>query len=117
MTILLDAQLSPELGSWLRQTFSVQVIVVRDIGLREASDKEIFFKARELSAVVMTKDIDFLRLQDVHGSPPQVVWITCGNTSNERLQQVLSKVFPNALRLLEQGEQLVEISDKIIDFT
>jgi predicted nuclease of predicted toxin-antitoxin system len=39
------------------------------------------------------------------------MWITCGNTSNVRLRQVLQATLPTALKLLEQGEFLVEISD------
>jgi len=59
----------------------------------------------------MTKDIDFPQLLERMGSPPQVLWITCGNTSNARLKQVLQAALPTALKLLEQGEPLVEISD------
>jgi hypothetical protein len=35
---------------------------VREIGLRDASDPEIFRRARVANAVVMTKDRDFIRL-------------------------------------------------------
>ena len=59
----------------------------------------------------MTKDSDFLKLVDRVGPPPQVLWITCGNTSNARLRQVLQSALPAALTLLEQGEPVVEISD------
>ena len=43
--------------------------------------------------------------------PPRVIWITCGNTSNEHLKKILLKALPSALKLLEAGEPLVEISD------
>jgi predicted nuclease of predicted toxin-antitoxin system len=59
----------------------------------------------------MTKDRDFLVLLERFGSPPQVLWITCGNTSNARLRQILQDALSVALKLLEQGESLVEISD------
>ncbi|MDI6766051.1 MAG: DUF5615 family PIN-like protein [Bacteroidota bacterium] len=81
MTIIIDAQLSPKLAEWIKAEFSLKAIPVRDIGLRDSSDETIFKKARELSAIVMTKDIDFLKLQDRLGAPPRVVWIHCGNTS------------------------------------
>lgn len=58
----------------------------------------------------MTKDGDFLRLLEQHGAPPQVIWITCGNTSNAHLKQVFIKALPPALELLKSGERLVEIS-------
>jgi predicted nuclease of predicted toxin-antitoxin system len=109
VTIILDAQLSPSLAFWLKQNYHVKAIAVRDLGLRDASDKEIFYKARELSAVIITKDIDFLTLQDRFGSPPQVILISCGNTSNEKMIAIFSKTLENAFFLLESGEQFIEI--------
>ena len=47
--------------------------------------------AREAGAIVMTKDGDFIELLAQHGSPPQVVWVTCGNTSNERLRRLVCR--------------------------
>ena len=58
----------------------------------------------------MTKDADFMRLLEKHGAPPQVIWVTCGNTSNARMREVLAIALPKALALLGQGESLVEIS-------
>ena len=59
----------------------------------------------------MTKDNDFLALLDRYGPPPQIMWITCGNTSNARLKEVLRASLLQAVDLLRQGERLVEISD------
>jgi predicted nuclease of predicted toxin-antitoxin system len=60
---------------------------------------------------VITKDEDFVRLLERHGAPPRVLWVTCGNTSTARLQQVFARSFGAALDLLGKGEALVEISD------
>ena len=109
MIIWLDAQLSPALAVWLSGTFGVQSIAVRDLGLREAADRAIFLVARNASAVVMTKDSDFIRLLVELGSPPQVIWLTCGNTSNAHLKQILMRTLPGAMSLLESGQPLVEI--------
>jgi predicted nuclease of predicted toxin-antitoxin system len=107
--IWVDAQLSPSLAAWLTDTFGMQSIAVRELGLREAADRAIFLAARNASAVVMTKDSDFVRLLVELGSPPQVIWLTCGNTSNARLKQILTKALPGAMSLLESGQPLVEI--------
>ncbi len=74
---------------------------IRDLGLLRAKDRDIFQEAREAGAVVMTKDSDFLGLLARLGSPPQLIWITCGNTSNARLRQILQGALPTALELLE----------------
>jgi predicted nuclease of predicted toxin-antitoxin system len=57
----------------------------------------------------VTKDSDFMMLLDRFGAPPQVVWITIGSCGNENLKIVLRDKSPVAVKLLEQGEPLVEI--------
>ena len=106
-----DSQLSPQLASWITESFGVEARPLRDLNLIHARDREIYLAAAEVGAVIMTKDSDFVTLRQQLGSPPQVLWITCGNTSNAHLRQILLNALPTALRLLEQGESLVEISD------
>jgi predicted nuclease of predicted toxin-antitoxin system len=42
MNIWIDAQLPPTLASWLNNSFEVNVMALRDFGLRDANDIEIF---------------------------------------------------------------------------
>ena len=111
MTIWIDAQLSPSIALWIAQNFPVQAVALRDLGLRDAEDEVIFTLAKAAGAVIMTKDWDFLGLLDRQGAPPQILWGSCGNTSNARLKQILAPVLPTALELLGSGEKLVEIRD------
>ena len=111
MIIWLDAQLSPTLAPWIETTFSVSTVALRDIGLRDAMDEDIFRAAKVAGAVVMTKDSDFLWLLDLFVPPPQVIWLTCGNTSNLRLKEILLQTFSPVLNLLANGEPMVEIRD------
>lgn len=111
MILWLDAQLSPALAPWIAKAFSIQATAVRDVGLRDATDRAIFAAAKEAGAVVLTKDSDFLRLLEQFGPPPQVIWLACGNTSNAHLKTILKDAFPRAQALLAAGEKLVEISD------
>ena len=110
MIIWIDAQLSPALAPWIEVTFGVEVRALRDLGLRDATDREIFRAAQVAGAIVMTKDSDFITLQHQYGTPPQIIWLTCGNTSNRYLRELLTRAFPQALALLRTGESLVEIS-------
>ncbi len=109
MTIWVDAQLSPALAGWLRDRCRVNAVAVRDLGLRDATDREIFFAAREAHAVILTKDSDFVELVVRHSPPPSVIWLTCGNTSNDHLMSLLERVWPALLPLIEAGEPLVEV--------
>lgn len=112
MKIWVNAQLSPTIATWIARNFAVEAIAVRDLGLREALDIDIFEAARAASAVVMTKDSDFIDMVNARVVPPQVLWLTCGNTSNEKLQEILAKTLPQAIGLLELGEKIVEITDE-----
>jgi predicted nuclease of predicted toxin-antitoxin system len=110
MTIWVDAQLSPSIAVWINSRFGIAASALRDLGLRDATDREIFLAAKNANVIVMTKDSDFLRLLDDLGTPPKVIWLTCGNTSNARLREILEQHLEKALELLQEGEQLVEIS-------
>lgn len=109
MKVWVDAQLSPAMARYLKDELGTDASALRDIGLRDAEDGEIFQAARSASAVVMTKDSDFVSLLERFGPPPQVVWVRCGNTSNANLRAVLLKTWAEAVRHLEAGEALVEI--------
>ena len=62
----------------------------------------------------MTKDADFVDLVERQGPPPQILWVTSGNTSEERLRKILGNVFQEALNMLEAGEPLVEVSGSAV---
>ena len=109
MNIWIDAQLSPAIAKWITENFPVQAIALRDLGLRDSTDHQIFIAAQRAGAVVMTKDSDFVELVTRYGAPPQVLWLTCGNTSNANLTQLLSATLPQAIELLQAGERLVEL--------
>lgn len=107
--VWIDAQLPPQIAPWIGAYFAIEALTLRDLGLRDADDINIFLAARAANAVVMTKDSDFIALLDRHGPPPQVIWLTCGNTSNARLPAILLTTLPQALVLLAAGERLIEI--------
>jgi predicted nuclease of predicted toxin-antitoxin system len=109
-TFWLNAHLSPKLASWISQEFNVNCVAVRDLGLRDASDRDIFDEAKNQNAVIMTKDSDFVDLVLRYGSPPQIVLFTMGNTSNSELREILSESFSKVLALLDSGESIVELS-------
>jgi predicted nuclease of predicted toxin-antitoxin system len=111
MKIWIDAQLPPTLANWLSATFDLEASALRDLSLRDAQDIEIFEAARAENAVILTKDSDFIDLVCRLGTPPQILWLTCGNVTNQNLQRLLSATLPDALEQLRQGTMIVEISN------
>lgn len=112
MILWLDNHLPPALASWMRVALDVECFPIRDLNLQRASDIEIFMSARGAGAVVVTKDGDFAALVGQHGPPPQVVLVTCGNTSNARLREVVEAGWATVRSMLEQGEPLVELGER-----
>jgi predicted nuclease of predicted toxin-antitoxin system len=112
VTLWLDNQLPPALSHWVTAALGAVCVPVRDLGLQRAADAEIFQAAHAANATVLTKDADFAALVGRHGPPPQIVLVTCGNTSNARLREVLGAAWPTVQAMLLQGEPLVELGDQ-----
>jgi predicted nuclease of predicted toxin-antitoxin system len=108
----LDAQLPPGMAPWLSSEFGIAAISIRDVGLRNATDHEIFAAAGQANATLVSKDADFVELVQRLGAPPQLLWVTCGNASKSRMREVFKVALPAALVLLSAGESIIEIGDK-----
>lgn len=109
MKFWVDAQLPPALAAWLSERYGVEAFSLRDLGMRDATDGEIFDAARQAGVVIISKDSDFVDLVSRHGMPPQLLWVTCGNVTNRKLQTVFDKTFAEALAALSDGQPIVEI--------
>lgn len=93
----------------MRAELGVAALALRDLGLRDAKDGEIFDRARLASATLFTKDSDFVELLRRRGPPPSVLRLTSGNSSNSRVRQLLVREWPRVLGSLSRGEGLVEL--------
>ncbi|WP_210413611.1 DUF5615 family PIN-like protein [Leptospira ilyithenensis] len=72
----------------------------------------MFFAARsKQEVIIMSKDSDFIDLLSRYGSPPKIIWIRSGNTSNESMKILLKKTLEKAFAILKSGESIVEIAD------
>jgi predicted nuclease of predicted toxin-antitoxin system len=71
MIIWIDAQLSPTMANWISENCGVQAMAVRELGLRDVEDRQIFGASKQAGATVMTKDRDFVLLLDELGGHPK----------------------------------------------
>jgi predicted nuclease of predicted toxin-antitoxin system len=110
LRVWIDAQLPPSLAKWLAKAHGVTASHVVDEGLLHADDAAIFEAARDAGiTALLTKDDDFVRLLEERGSPPQIAWVTIGNTRNAELRRIVLEAWSEAAALLVAGEPLVEI--------
>ena len=108
MKFLIDAQLPPALAHWLREA-GYDAQAVRDVGLREAGDGEIWRYAQAQGRVIVTKDEDFARRSQAGAAGPVIVWLRMGNTSNAVLRAWLEPQMPHLVRLIGQGYRVIEV--------
>lgn len=109
MKIWVDAHISPGIAAWINETFTYKAFSLRGLGLRDADDIEIFQKARIEDVILITKDSDFLNLVATRGTPPRVILLRCGNTTNRRLREIFATHLNEAISRFSEGETVVEI--------
>lgn len=103
MKLLYDQNLSPRLVSLLGDLFPGS-LHVRDVGLREADDIEVWRYAREQGLTIASKDSDFHQLSFVHGHPPKVVWVRVGNGPTALVVSILRRHHETLLSFAEDPE-------------
>ena len=108
MKFLIDAQLPPGLAGWLTEKGHAATHV-DSIFLTAAEDPEIWDKALETSSTIITKDEDFAGRVSRTSGGPVVVWLRIGNATNRNLFRWLELRWESVIRLLKEGNRLIEV--------
>lgn len=103
MKFLIDQNFPAFFAEWLADK-GLEATHVRDIGMKTVPDMAIISEAVSRGAVIITKDEDFTR-----GVAAPVIWIRLGNSTNDRLFQVMDEVWTMIMAALKQGQPLIEI--------
>jgi predicted nuclease of predicted toxin-antitoxin system len=90
MKLLFDQNLSPRLPRLLADLYP-QSIHVREVGLRDASDAEIWDYAKQNGFVIVSKDSDFQLRSLLYGHPPKFIWLRVGNCPVKPIEELLRK--------------------------
>ncbi|ODS59402.1 MAG: hypothetical protein ABS36_00230 [Acidobacteria bacterium SCN 69-37] len=62
---------------------------VRDVGLRQRADAEIWDCAKASGFAVVSKDTDFRERSFLEGAPPKVIWLDVGNAGTREIEVLL----------------------------
>ena len=108
LRFIVDAQLPPRLAVWLRAR-GHEAFHVRELELTDRPDPDIIAKAKEIEAVIVTKDADFMHLTRLESSC-SVVWIRFGNATSGDLLRSLEPIWQEIETALASGQRLVEVS-------
>lgn len=72
MKLLFDQNISFKIISKLQNTFP-KARQVRELGLENATDYEIWFFAKQNNYAVVTFDADFYDMSNLYGHPPRII--------------------------------------------
>lgn len=111
MKFIVDEQLPPALARWLRDKGQDAGHVV-ELGMLARPDIDIARHALETASVIVTKDEDYLHFRP-HVGFVQVLWLRVGNVPNAVLLSWMDAGWPEALRKLEAGDEIVEIRSPV----
>ncbi|MCF6357104.1 MAG: DUF5615 family PIN-like protein [Draconibacterium sp.] len=62
---------------------------IRELGLENSTDIEIFDFAKNNDFTIVTFDSDFCDINILKGFPPKIVWIRTGNTTTKSLKNLI----------------------------
>ncbi|MCB9282997.1 MAG: DUF5615 family PIN-like protein [Lewinellaceae bacterium] len=65
------------------------IVHVEDVGLDDSTDELVWDYARSNGLTIVSKDSDFNNILLLHGYPPKVVWLRCGNVPTSFVEQLL----------------------------
>jgi predicted nuclease of predicted toxin-antitoxin system len=90
MKLLFDQNLSPRLVHTLADIYA-DCVHVRELGLRDADDSEIWDYAELHDLTIVSKDSDFQQRSLLYGSPPKFIWLRVGNCQVKTIEDLLRK--------------------------
>ena len=103
MKLLFDQNLSPNLSARLADLV-LQSAHVRDVGLSQAEDPEVWSYAAANGFTIVSKDSDFVQMSLLRGSPPKVIRLQVGNCTTDRVEDTLRTGFAAIEALVRDSE-------------
>jgi len=111
MKLLLDANISWRLCSWLSENFGECVHINKTNLSYPAKDSEIWQFAKEFEYTILTQDSDFLNFLEMKGYPPKLILVKTGNINKEQLKAILFQAKQSIIELHDNDEYgLLEIT-------
>ena len=112
MKLLFDQNISYRLIKQISDSYpnSKQV---KELGLENSTDLEIFNFAKNNDFTIVTFDSDFFDLTILKGFPPKIIWLRTGNTTTRNIKMILENKFEIIEYFLKEENNygIIEITD------
>ncbi len=89
MRLLFDQNISFRIISKIKLIFP-EAKQVRELGIENYSDIEIWRFAKEKEYTIVTFDGDFYDLSNFKGFPPKIIWLRFGNTKTDFIANIIN---------------------------
>lgn len=89
MKLLFDQNISFRIISKIETNFPL-ARQVRQIGIENHSDIEIWKYAKDNEYTIVSFDGDFFDLSNFKGHPPKIIWLRFGNTKTDFLAEIFN---------------------------
>ncbi len=110
MKLLLDQNISFRLIRKISKLYP-DAKQVRELGLENSTDLEIFEFAIKNSYTIVTFDADFCDLNNIKGFPTKIIWLRTGNTTTKSLERIFTEKFEVIQTFLTDENACLEIND------
>jgi predicted nuclease of predicted toxin-antitoxin system len=88
MRLLFDQNISFRILSSLKETYP-GARQVRELGLENSTDRDIWIYAKQNDYAIVTFDADFYEMSTFYGHPPKIIWLRTGNRRTSDLARLL----------------------------
>ena len=108
----LDENISPIIAKWLMDEINIKCISFHFLNLNKTQDIDVYNLARSKGKVIIiSKDLDFRELLSWKGTPPKLIFLKFGNSSNKQIYQKLkSKIYDAMEELIYRDLDIFEIN-------
>lgn len=89
MKLLFDQNISFRILSKIKVNFP-DAKQVRQLGIENYSDIDIWKFAKENEFTIVTFDADFYDLSNFKGFPPKIIWLRFGNTKTDIIADIIN---------------------------
>ena len=108
MKFLVDNQLPRSLSHFLSKR-GLESAHVLELGMDQASDREIAQYAFREGRTIITKDADFSVMVTMGICDSSVIWVRVGNCRSVALLEYFSESLDVLVRRLQSGERVIEL--------
>jgi predicted nuclease of predicted toxin-antitoxin system len=88
MKLLFDQNISFRIIKKISDIFP-EAKQIRELGLENNTDRQIWDFAKENEFAIVTYDTDFFDLSNLFGIPPKIIWLRTGNRKTSDLAELI----------------------------